>query len=321
MPLDRKREQGPLKHVFGPVSSKRLGQSLGVDLLPMKSCTWNCVYCQIGRTKHYVTDRCEFYPAEEILKEIRNALQTGTHIDWITFVGSGETLLYKDIGYLIEEVKKMTAIPVAVITNGSLFHLEEVRRELLHADAVLPSLNAGSEELYERIDRPASGFTFQQHLDGLVRFRREYNGKLWVEVMLLKGINDSDEALYELAGAMKQVAPDMVHLVLPTRPASEQQVALPDEERIDRAVAILSTAAPVLHPAKGSMDLSCATDLLEAVTAIVSRHPIQEKELSDALLARFSGDQAQVEQVMKELSFSGRFGTVERGGDVYWIPS
>ncbi len=321
MPLDRKREQGPLKHVFGPVSSKRLGQSLGVDLLPMKSCTWNCVYCQIGRTKHYVTDRCEFYPAEEILKEIRNALQTGTHIDWITFVGSGETLLYKDIGYLIEEVKKMTAIPVAVITNGSLFHLEEVRRELLHADAVLPSLNAGSEELYERIDRPASGFTFQQHLDGLVRFRREYNGKLWVEVMLLKGINDSDEALYELAGAMKQVAPDMVHLVLPTRPASEQQVALPDEERIDRAVAILSTAAPVLHPAKGSMDLSCATDLLEAVTAIVSRHPIQDKELSDALFARFSGDQAQVEQVMKELSFSGRFGTVERGGDVYWIPS
>ncbi len=321
MPLDRKREQGPLKHVFGPVSSKRLGQSLGVDLLSMKSCTWNCVYCQIGRTKHYVTDRCEFYPAEEILKEIRNALQTGTHIDWITFVGSGETLLYKDIGYLIEEVKKMTAIPVAVITNGSLFHLEEVRRELLHADAVLPSLNAGSEELYERIDRPASGFTFQQHLDGLVRFRREYNGKLWVEVMLLKGINDSDEALYELAGAMKQVAPDMVHLVLPTRPASEQQVALPDEERIDRAVAILSTAAPVLHPAKGSMDLSCATDLLEAVTAIVSRHPIQEKELSDALLARFSGDQAQVEQVMKEFFCSGRFGTVEQGGDVYWIPS
>lgn len=321
MPLDRKREQGPLKHVFGPVSSKRLGQSLGVDLLPMKSCTWNCVYCQIGRTKHYVTERCEFYPPEEILKEILDALQAGTHIDWITFVGSGETLLYKDIGYLIEEVKKMTAIPVAVITNGSLFHLEEVRRELLHADAVLPSLNAGSEELYERIDRPASGFTFKQHLDGLIQFRQEYKGKLWVEVMLLNGLNDSDEALNELAAAMKLVAPDMVHLVLPTRPAPEQQVVLPDNERIDRAVVILSTAAPVLHPAKGSMDLSSATDLLEAVTAIVFRHPVQEKELSAALLVRFSGDHERADQTMKELFCSGRFGTKEQAGEIYWIPS
>ncbi|WP_082678572.1 radical SAM protein [Chlorobium limicola] len=319
MPLDRKREQGPLKHVFGPVSSKRLGQSLGVDLLPMKSCTWNCVYCQIGRTKHYVTERCEFYPPEEILKDIRDALQAGTHIDWITFVGSGETLLYKGIGYLIEEVKKMTAIPVAVITNGSLFHFSEVRSELLLADAVLPSLNAGSEELYERIDRPAPGFTFKQHLDGLIQFRREYKGKLWVEVMLLNGLNDSDEALNELAAAMKQVAPDMVHLVLPTRPAPEQQVVLPDNERIDRAVAILSTTAPVLHPAKGNMDLSNATDLLEAVTAIVFRHPVQETELMAAMLAVFYGNKEQTERTMQELFGSGRFSTIEQAGEAYWI--
>lgn len=309
-----------MKHVFGPVSSRRLGQSLGVDLLPMKSCTWNCVYCQLGRTKRFVTERCEFYPPEEILQEIRVVLQTGSHIDWITFVGSGETLLYKGIGYLIEEVKKITPIPVAIITNGSLLYWPEVRKELLQADAVLPSLNAGSESLYECIDRPAPGFTFRQHLAGLLEFRKEYSGKLWVEVMLLKGMNDSDEALHDLAGALKQISPDMVHLVLPTRPAPEQQVALPDPERIDSAVTILSTAAPVMHPVKGCMDLGGASDLLETVTAIISRHPVQEKELSAALLARFSGDRALVESTMKELFSSGRFGTVEQAGEIYWIP-
>ncbi|MBM3162663.1 MAG: radical SAM protein [Chlorobi bacterium] len=310
-----------MQHVFGPVSSKRLGQSLGVDLLPMKSCTWNCVYCQLGKTREYVTERREFYSPEEILREIRQALQAGSHIDWITFVGSGETLLYKGIGRLIGEVKKITAIPVAVITNGSLLYLPEVRRELLQADAVLPSLNAGSEELYLRIDRPAPGFSFRPHLDGLIAFRREYKGKLWVEVMLLKGMNDSDDALLALSEAMQQVDPDMVHLVLPTRPAPEQQVSLPDTERIERAVSILSAVAPVVHPVKGGMDLGGVVDLLEAVTAIVSRHPVQERELRAALLARFSGDRELAERTLQDLFSSGLFDSVEQAGEVYWIPS
>ena len=319
MPLDRKQETQPLKHVFGPVSSKRLGQSLGVDLLPMKSCTWNCLYCQLGRTREYVTERCEFYPPEEILGEIRQALRSGAHIDWITFVGSGETLLYKGIDRLIAEVKRITDIPVAVITNGSLFHLPGVRCELLEADAVLPSLNAGSPSLFERIDRPAPGYTFRQHLDGLVSFRKEYRGKLWVEVMLLGGLNDSDEALADLAAALRRIAPDMVHIVLPTRPATDQQVALPDEERIEKAVAVLSSAAPVMHPVKGRMDLGGTADLLEAVTAIVSRHPVQVKELSAALLVRFSGNQQHVEETLKALFASGRFSTVEQAGEIYSI--
>jgi len=132
-----------MKYVFGPVSSKRLGQSLGVDLLPSKSCTWNCIYCQLGRTKEYVTERREFYPKEEILAEILETVASGKPIDWITFVGSGETTLYKGLGWLIDEVKRATEIPVAVITNGSLLSDPEVRRELFEADAVLPSLNAG----------------------------------------------------------------------------------------------------------------------------------------------------------------------------------
>jgi wyosine [tRNA(Phe)-imidazoG37] synthetase (radical SAM superfamily) len=308
-----------MKYVFGPVSSKRLGQSLGVDLLPSKSCTWNCLYCQLGKTRNFVTERQEFFPREEILEEIRQSLKVSTNLDWITFVGSGETLLYKGIGWLIAETKKLTSVPVAVITNGSLLYLPEVREELLFADAVLPSLNAGSEVLHNKIDQPASGLTFQQHIDGLVAFRREYTGRLWIEVMLLGGINDSDEALHDLATTLKTIHPDMVHLVLPTRPAPEQQVQLPSDERIEKAIAILSKAAIVVHPLKGNMDLHNAPDMLEAITAIVSRHPVQQRELLKAVADCFPGESVKAEEVMQELFATGRFKLVEHNNESYWV--
>ncbi|NTW11587.1 MAG: radical SAM protein, partial [Chlorobiaceae bacterium] len=307
-----------MKHVFGPVSSKRLGQSLGVDLLPLKSCTWNCLYCQLGKTRNLITERQEFFPREEILEEIRSALSEKGNIDWITFVGSGETMLYKGIGWLIAEVRKLTSIPIAVITNGSLFYLPEVRREVLEADAVLPSLNAGSEELHQLIGRSSREFTFRRHLEGLAALRREYAGKLWIEVMLLGGINDSDEALNDIACALREIDPDMVHIVLPTRPSPDQVVQLPAEERIDRAIAIFSDVAPVVHPSKGVMDLSGAADILQAVTAIVSRHPVQQRELQKALENCFPGDRNKASESMNALLESGRFSIVDHNGEPYW---
>jgi wyosine [tRNA(Phe)-imidazoG37] synthetase (radical SAM superfamily) len=308
-----------MKHVFGPVSSKRLGQSLGVDLLELKSCTWNCVYCQLGNTRRPMTERQEFFPRGEILDEIRRAIAEPGHIDWITFVGSGETMLYKGIGWLIAEVRKMTSIPVAVITNGSLFYLPEVRAELSEADAVLPSLNAGSEALHRKISRPAPGFTFRRHMEGLAAFRQEYRGKLWIEVMLLGGINDSDEALHDIAEALKKINPDMVHLVLPTRPAPEQLVHLPCEERIRRAIAVFSEVTAVMHPSKGVMDLTSARDLLQAVTAIVSRHPVQQRELQRAIENCYPGDGIMAEEVMKNMLASGRFSIIDHNGEPYWV--
>ena len=308
-----------MKYIFGPVSSKRLGQSLGVDLLPAKSCSWNCVYCQLGKTRTFVTERQEFFPREEILKEIKEAIAENSSLDWITFVGSGETMLYKGIGWLIGEVKKLTATPVAVITNGSLLYLPEVREELLQADAVLPSLNAGSEALHLQIGRPAAGLTFRQHVDGLVAFRKEYKGRLWIEVMLLGGINDSDEALHDLAAVLKKINPDMVHLVLPTRPAPEQKVHSPSEERIEQAIRILSTVATVVHPVKGTMDLRGATDMLHAVSDIVSRHPVQQRELQKAIADCFPGDNDKVTAIMRDMLATGRFKLVEHEGEPYWV--
>lgn len=311
-----------MKHVFGPVSSKRLGQSLGVDLLPPKSCTWNCIYCQLGKTQAYVTERREFYPREEIFEEIREAVESPVSIDWVTFVGSGETTLYKGLGWLIRETKKITDIPVAVITNGSLLYLDEVRDELLEADAVLPSLNAGSAKLFERIDRPAPGLTYERHIEGLVEFRKVYRGKLWVEVMLIAGVNDSSEALQDIAVALEKIKPHIVHLVLPTRPSTELDVAIPSSEGIARARLILSRVAKVVHPAKGSMNLKNTADIIKTVAAITRRHPLQERELRHALDELIPDEPDQVERMIEQLLGSGRFKTVTlQDGEIYWVPA
>ena len=181
-----------MKYVFGPVPSRRLGQSLGIDPIPFKTCNWNCVYCQLGRTTPLTLERKEFIPPADILNEVQQVIETSSpgKINWITFVGSGEPTLHSKLGQMILQVKKWTDIPVAVITNGSLLYLPEVRDELAAADAVMPTLDAGNSRLYRQINRAAPRFTLDLLVEGMEIFRKMYRGKLWIEVMLLKGIND-----------------------------------------------------------------------------------------------------------------------------------
>jgi len=217
-----------MKYVFGPVPSRRLGQSLGIDTIPLKTCNWNCVYCQLGRTVPLTNERLEYFPREEILAEVEQALAAHKpgEIDWVTFVGSGEPALHIGLGWLIRKVKELTSatttftpqgrLPVAVITNGAILYLPEVREELAVADAVLPTLDAGNARLYRKINRPHPDITFERLVDGLIAFRKEYQGLLWVEVMLVRGLNDSEEALREIVAALERIRPDEVHINLPT---------------------------------------------------------------------------------------------------------
>ena len=227
-----------MKFVFGPVPSRRLGQSLGIDPVPLKTCNWNCVYCQLGRTIPLKNERREFFPREDILAEVEQALASHApgEIDWVTFVGSGETTLHAGIGWLIRQVKLLTHLPVAVITNGSLLYLPEMRCELSPADAVLPSLDAGNARLYRKINRPHPEISFKRLVNGLIAFRKEYQGKLWVEVMLVRGLNDTEAAaLREIATILKSIQPDEVHILQPDRPPVETWVQPPDEEGLLRA--------------------------------------------------------------------------------------
>lgn len=306
-----------MEYVFGPVPSRRLGQSLGIDTIPLKTCNWNCVYCQLGRTVPLTNERQEYYPSADILAEVKAVLaghQPG-EIDWVTFVGSGEPTLHSNISWLIQEVKALTDLPVAVITNGSLLYLPEVRQALAQADVVMPSLDAGTAVLYRQLNRPHPEVTFDRLVEGMIAFRQEYAGKIWVEVMLVQGLNDTETALREIAAVLQRIRPDEVHINLPTRPPAEIWVRPSDEEGLLRARAILGDIATVVHPVEGEFDLSGFDTAVDAIIAIITRHPMRQEEL-ERTLARWTPDR--VQEALTDLADSGQAQVVERYGARFW---
>jgi wyosine [tRNA(Phe)-imidazoG37] synthetase (radical SAM superfamily) len=265
-------------------------------------------------------ERREYVPSEEILVQVKDALAAHRpdEIDWVTFVGSGEPTLHSGLGELIQQVKSMTDKPVAVITNGALLYRPDVRQELYPADAVLPSLDAGNQLLYHKLNRPWPELTLKRQLKGLFSFRQEYTGKLWVEVMLVKGMNDSEKALHEIAAELAVIKPDLVHLGLPTRPPAETWVQPTDEEGLLRARAILGEIAHVVHPTMGTFDLSGYNSLTDAVMGIITRHPMQEDELIKTL-ERWSP--SELKSVLDDLITSEQAQVVTRCGVRFWCAS
>ena len=274
-----------MSYIYGPVPSRRLGQSLGVDPIPFKTCNYNCVYCQLGRTTPLTNERKEYVPCDEILAELRRAIAElePTDVDYITIVGEGEPLLYSKLGRLICEAKEMTNLPLAVITNGSLMSLPEVRADLADADVVIPSLDAADQETFRHINRPWPKLKIADIIDGIAAFRAESGARLWIEVMLIQGLNDTEEALHELAWALDRIRPDRVQLNVPVRPPAEDWARGTDEEGLIRAMAILGQVARVVAPDGGSLVLRADVHPVEAVLEIIPRHPLRESELVAAL--------------------------------------
>lgn len=306
-----------MKYVFGPVPSRRLGKSLGIDPIPLKTCNWNCVYCQLGRTRPLTNERREYIPRHEIFAEIEQALASYLpgEIDWVTFVGSGEPTLHSRLGWLIRQVKALTDTPVAVITNGALLCQPDVRAELAAADAVLPSLDAGSARLYRKINRPWPKLTFDAVLQGLIAFRQAYTGQLWVEVMLVKGLNDTEAALHEMAAALQTIHPDQVHLLLPVRPPAENRVQPSDEAGLERAQSILGKVAHVVQPAITQAATHSTDDLASAILGIITRHPMRDAELCMALGCWPLGE---VRQALETLQADRKAQVVLRHGERFW---
>ncbi|MFG0251239.1 MAG: radical SAM protein [Phycisphaerales bacterium JB038] len=306
-----------MSFIFGPVPSRRLGRSLGIDPVPSKTCNWNCVYCQLGRSRPVINERREWVPSAEIIAELSAYLaEHGEEgFDWITFVGSGETTLHTGIGDLIRETRALTSKPVAVITNGSTLHLPEVREALLPAAAVMPSLDAGSEELYRRITRAHPDCTFQRQIDGLRRFREEYTGHLWLEVMLIAGLNDGPAALADLCQAVASINPDEVHLVTPSRAPAEEWVEVPGAEALRQATTILGAVTRVVTPAAEVVDLRGNANLEETIVSIVTRHPMTEAQL---LQVAGKARAQTLSEVLRALETSGRIQAVERQGERFY---
>ncbi len=208
-----------MPYVFGPVPSRRLGRSLGVDVVPYKTCTYDCVYCQIDRTTVHTAERKPFVKIDPIIAELRS--KVASEPDYITISGSGEPTLFSELGELIRRIKEITDVPVAVLTNGSLLWREDVRADLQQADLVVPSLDAGSEEQWRFANRPVTGISFTQMLEGLIAFRQSFAGQYWLEVLLLAGHTDTQAEVEKLAACVARIQPDRVQLNTVTRPPAD----------------------------------------------------------------------------------------------------
>ncbi|MDP0488226.1 MAG: radical SAM protein [Fusobacterium sp. JB020] len=273
-----------MKFLFGPVPSRRLGCSLGISPIPKKTCNYSCIYCQLGRTNKMTNIRQEFFKIENILNEFKIYLKDSDKFDIITIVGEGEPTLYSQLGNLILELKKLTDKPIAVITNGALFSDENVFKELLNADFVLPSLDAYNEELSKKIDRPHGSISFEKEINGLINFSNTYKGNLWIEIMLIDGFNSDKNSISNFKKLLRKIKYDRLYLNTPVRPPAENFVKTVSKSVMEYASKELGGIS--IDMLSSGFFFSEIKDSIEAILSIIRRHPMNQFELESFLQSR-----------------------------------
>lgn len=294
------------------MASRRLGLSLGVDIVPFKTCSYNCVYCECGATTKLTTERRSWVDKNKILAEIEDFLSRRIPTNYITFSGSGEPTLNRDIGWLINETKKRTSIRAAVLTNGSLLHDSDVRSELKAADLVIPSLDAVSLEVFRKINRPAHGLDPESIIQGNIEFRKMFKGDLWLEILFCKGINDSKEEVEKIKAAVQRIKPDRVQVGTIVRPPAVEGLEPVDNEFLDRVVEEFGSGAEVIGRAGIQQTSEPETIPDSDILDLVRRRPTTAMELSNAFhvpVEKLLKQLHQMEQQEKLISFTFDGGT------------
>jgi wyosine [tRNA(Phe)-imidazoG37] synthetase (radical SAM superfamily) len=275
---------------FGPVPSRRLGRSLGINNIPPKICTFACVYCQLGRTLKMQVERCAFYRPEDVVRAVRDKVEkaaaSGEPIDYLTFVPDGEPTLDANLGREIELLKPL-GIKIAVITNSSLIWRADVREDLMGADWVSLKIDAAQEDVWRRVDRPHGSLRLAPVLDGMLEFARDYTGELVTETMLARDVNDGEGHVREVAEFLARLAPARAYLSIPTRPPAEPRVGAPKEEAINRAYQILGDRVDHVEYLIGYEGNAFAFtgNVEDDLLSITSVHPMREDAVR-AFLAR-----------------------------------
>ncbi len=268
-----------LKYVFGPVPSRRLGRSLGVNPIPFKTCNYACVYCQLGKAINFTNKRELFFSPSEMAEEIVSVCRDRRdEIDYITFVGEGEPTLYLGLHKVTEAIRSSCDAKMAIITNGALFHKSDVRWDVELFDVILTKIDAPNETIFRRINRPYRGIKFRKVVEGLIALRGEFKGEMWIETMLVKGINDDEDVLKDLCAILDKINPDKRFVSIPTRPPAEKWVEIPSSDTLFRAFKILN-AIPIYDVEYGEFNLEGFGSLEEAVVTLIRRHPLREDEL------------------------------------------
>ena len=269
------------KYIFGPVPSRRLGRSLGIDLVPFKTCTYDCIYCQLGRTTCKTLERKEWVPLDAVLIELEGKLSLRP--DYLTLSGSGEPTLYSRLDELIDRIKGLTDIPVAVLTNGSLLWQEEVQQQLAAADLVIPSLDAGDPAAFHLINRPHETLDFEQMLSGLIAFRRHYHGQYWLEVLLVGTFTDFESELAAIRACVTQIDPDRVLLGTVTRPPAEDYALAVPQERLIELAATFSPPAEVLEEFHNPNSVQHFSASRDDILELLARRPCTVNDIVTGL--------------------------------------
>ena len=306
---------------FGPVPSRRLGRSLGINNIPPKICSYACVYCQLGKTIKMQIERQAFYRSEDILESVRDRvrqiLKQQEKIDYLAFVPDGEPTLDINLGINIDAVKNL-AIPVAVISNGSLISRPDVRHDLRRADWVSLKVDAVAEELWRAIDRPHGKLNLHQILDGMLVFRSEFKGTLVTETMLVKGMNDSVKSVHEIGQFLARLQPDIVYLSIPTRPPADKNIRRADPETINIAYQIMKSYVDKVELIIGyeGNAFSFTGDIRKDILNITSVHPMR-LEAINAFLHRTIADWTIIEKMLE----NGELVQTEYEGQIFFMRS
>jgi wyosine [tRNA(Phe)-imidazoG37] synthetase (radical SAM superfamily) len=268
------------KYLFGPVPSRRLGASLGVDIVPLKTCNQNCVYCQLGLHGEATMERRAYVPIAEVLDELRAWLAEGDWADYITISGSGEPTLHSGLDELVRGIRSITNIKIAIITNGTLLQAPQVRRTCCLADVVMPSLDAGDAETFLRINRPHPNLDFDSFVRGLIDFRDQYRGQYWLEVFLIEGLNTSPDQLGKIRAIIERIRPDKIQVNTAVRPTTEPQVQRVEPARLAELAWQLGRRVEVIADFDRAGHRSCSAPDAQAVIEILRRRPCSMEDLS-----------------------------------------
>ena len=294
---------GKYRYIFGPVLSRRLGLSLGVDLVEPKTCSLNCIYCECGATNRLTIERKEYVPADAVIEELRDFLSKGEDLDYVTFSGSGEPTLNTGIGKIIRFLKsEFPRYKVAILTNGTLFSDESLVADVLDADLIIPSLDAVSEEVFKRLNRPHRDLKIESIVEELKNLRKRYSGQIFLEIFIVPGLNDTDEEIDRLADIAREIKPDKIQLNSLDRPPAVPGVKKADYSALLRLSLKFDPVAEIIGGYSPREMVIKEEDLMELILNTIRRRPCTREELRDLLKLRMK----EVDQTLDILLKNGR---------------
>lgn len=302
------------RYLFGPVPSRRFGRSLGVDLVPMKTCTLNCVFCQLGATPATGWQRAETVPLDAVLEELERWLSVDGRADVITLSGSGEPTLHTGFGEVLAFIGRRSSIPSLLLTNGTLLYDPDVRAAACRADTVKMSLSAWDQASFERVNRPCAGYRFDMLVDGEKAFRRAYGGRLWLEVFLLNGINSAPDDVRRIAALAAEIAPDRVQLNTVARPPAEDFAVAVEAGRLEELALLFDPPAEVIGGYRADTPAAADADA-DGILAMIRRRPVTAAQIA-ALTGLHRND---IGKRLAILLAQNSIREDRRGGEAYFV--